>query len=120
VDIIEYHVKHIKNHTLTNYNREEAAEHKPRATQYTNNTEKLNKLTQTLGNHQFFQNNCIPEEPTRIITQKQSTKYKQTIPHHETLVPPVSPPLRPSEEAAIFILTPTNHKQRAAPRHRTS
>jgi hypothetical protein len=55
----------------------------------TNQTEKTNKLDQTLGNHQISQINYIPEEPAQKITQKQSTKHKQIIPQHETLVPPV-------------------------------
>jgi hypothetical protein len=48
---------------------------------YTNNTEEINKVDHTLGNHRISQLIHIPEEPAKKITQKQSTKHKQLIPH---------------------------------------
>ena len=56
---------------------------------HTNYTEEINKMDQTLGNHKLSQPIYIPEEPVMEITQKQSSKHKQIIPQHETLIPPV-------------------------------
>ena len=56
---------------------------------HTNYTEEINKTDQTPGNHKIFQLIHIPEEPATKITQKQSTNNKQTIPQHETLIPPL-------------------------------
>ena len=96
-DTNAHHTPNTKDYSSPNSYRKGTQINKPFALSHTNdskictnNTEKPNKLDQTRGNHTISQSIYTPEEPAKNITQKQSTKHKQIIPHHKTPIPSVS------------------------------
>jgi hypothetical protein len=102
---------------------QEAYKHHTRTSQYTDNTKEPTEHDQSSGKHETFTKIRPPEEPNQEVIQNYSTQHKTKIPEHVTVPLPVSGGISAPQAfrgSRHFNCNPTNHKQRAAPRHLTS
>ena len=119
-----------KNYYLTQLFRKGTEINKPSAL-HTNDLQDMHQQyreTQQTGSNTWKSQNFPTYSHPRRTCHKNNTKtINKTQTNHTSTrnfnpasIWGSSPPLSLSEEAAIFILTPTNHKQPAAPRQHTS